>query len=157
MELEQSRVTLYGIKVRCSTMTAASVALSRHNAVTTDQHPAPPPTSSLVTHSLLTTSPSCEASTLLARLISQCFFALPSATEDRRLAHWRYYELLKGQGAVCLLGRCYFDAIRKIAKTPWLLVRTRTIPSDRRFSAKLVSTFADRGCRVVSATNSHGR
>jgi hypothetical protein len=26
-------------------------------------------------------------------------------------------------------------------------------PSDRRLSAKLVATLADRGCRVVSATN----
>jgi hypothetical protein len=26
-------------------------------------------------------------------------------------------------------------------------------PSDRRLSAKLVPTLADRGCRVVSATN----
>jgi hypothetical protein len=30
-------------------------------------------------------------------------------------------------------------------------------PSDRRLSAKLVPTFADRGCRVVSATDPHGR
>jgi hypothetical protein len=30
-------------------------------------------------------------------------------------------------------------------------------PSDRRFSAKLVPAFADRGCRVVSATDPHGR
>jgi hypothetical protein len=30
-------------------------------------------------------------------------------------------------------------------------------PSDRRLSAKLVPTLADRGCRVVSATNPHGR
>jgi hypothetical protein len=29
--------------------------------------------------------------------------------------------------------------------------------SDRRLSAKLVSTFADRGCRVVSATDPHNR
>jgi hypothetical protein len=29
--------------------------------------------------------------------------------------------------------------------------------SDRRLSAKLVPTFADRGCRVVSATNLYGR
>jgi hypothetical protein len=37
--------------------------------------------------------------------------------------------------------------------TLWPLVRKRTIPSDRRLSAKLVPTFADRGCRVVSATD----
>jgi hypothetical protein len=30
-------------------------------------------------------------------------------------------------------------------------------PSDRRLSAKLVPTFADRGCRVVSAADSFGR
>jgi hypothetical protein len=30
-------------------------------------------------------------------------------------------------------------------------------PSDRRMSAKLVPTFADRGCRVVSAADPHGR
>jgi hypothetical protein len=39
------------------------------------------------------------------------------------------------------------------------LVRKGTIPrpSDRRLSAKVVPTFADRGCRVVSATDPHGR
>jgi hypothetical protein len=36
------------------------------------------------------------------------------------------------------------------------LVRERTIPSDRRLSAKLVLTFADRGCRVVSVTEPYG-
>jgi hypothetical protein len=30
-------------------------------------------------------------------------------------------------------------------------------PSDRRLSAKLVPTFADRGCRMVSTTDPHGR
>jgi hypothetical protein len=30
-------------------------------------------------------------------------------------------------------------------------------PSDRRLSAKLVPTLADRECRVVNATNPHGR
>jgi hypothetical protein len=30
-------------------------------------------------------------------------------------------------------------------------------PSDRRLSAKLVPTLADKGCRVVSTTNPHGR
>jgi hypothetical protein len=30
-------------------------------------------------------------------------------------------------------------------------------PSDRRMSAKLLPTFADRGCRVVSATDPYGR
>jgi hypothetical protein len=30
-------------------------------------------------------------------------------------------------------------------------------PSDRRLSTKLVPTFADRGCRLVSSTNPYGR
>jgi hypothetical protein len=30
-------------------------------------------------------------------------------------------------------------------------------PSDRRLSAKLVPTFADRGCHVVSVTDPYGR
>jgi hypothetical protein len=30
-------------------------------------------------------------------------------------------------------------------------------PSDRRLSEKLVSSLADGGCRMVSATDSHGR
>jgi hypothetical protein len=30
-------------------------------------------------------------------------------------------------------------------------------PSDRRLSAKLVPTFADRGCHVVSLTDPYGR
>jgi hypothetical protein len=37
------------------------------------------------------------------------------------------------------------------------LVRERTIPSDPRLSAKLVPSFADRGCRLFIATNPHGR
>jgi hypothetical protein len=47
MVLGQSRVTLYGIEVRCTTMTAASVALSRHNAMTMDQNPVSSPIPSL--------------------------------------------------------------------------------------------------------------
>jgi hypothetical protein len=43
-------------------------------------------------------------------------------------------------------------------KTPWPLVRKRTIPTERPpLSAKLVPTFAERGCRVVSETNPYGR
>jgi hypothetical protein len=36
------------------------------------------------------------------------------------------------------------------------LIRGRNIPSYRRLSAKLVSTFVDRGCYVVSATDPYG-
>jgi hypothetical protein len=37
------------------------------------------------------------------------------------------------------------------------LVRELYLPSDRRLSAKLVPTFADRGCCVVTATDPHAR
>jgi hypothetical protein len=36
------------------------------------------------------------------------------------------------------------------------LVRDWTIPSDSHLSAKLVPTFSDRGCHVVSVTDPHG-
>jgi hypothetical protein len=43
-------------------------------------------------------------------------------------------------------------------KTPGLRSASELYrPSDHRLSTKLVSTLADRGCRVVSATNPHGR
>jgi hypothetical protein len=37
------------------------------------------------------------------------------------------------------------------------LLRERTIPSDRRLSAKLVPNLEDKGCRVITATDRHGR
>jgi hypothetical protein len=43
-------------------------------------------------------------------------------------------------------------------KTQWSQSASKLYrPSDRRLSAKLVPTFADRGCRVVSATDLHVR
>jgi hypothetical protein len=43
-------------------------------------------------------------------------------------------------------------------KTPWAeSVSELYRPSDRRLSPKLVPTFADRVCRVVSAVNPNGR
>jgi hypothetical protein len=43
--------------------------------------------------------------------------------------------------------------------TKMAVVRERTIfrPSDRRFSAKLVLTLADGGCRLIGATDPYGR
>jgi hypothetical protein len=46
---------------------------------------------------------------------------------------------------------------KKLKKNSVALVRKRTKPSDRRLSAKLVPTFAFKLCRVVSATDPHGR
>jgi hypothetical protein len=48
-----------------------------------------------------------------------------------------------------ILRRNYTSKLNSVA-----LVRK---PSDRRFSAKLVPTFPDRGRCVVSATDPHGR
>jgi hypothetical protein len=43
-------------------------------------------------------------------------------------------------------------------QTPWSESASELYrPSDRRLSAKLVPTFADRGCHVVSVTDPHGR
>jgi hypothetical protein len=43
-------------------------------------------------------------------------------------------------------------------KTPWPQSASELYrPSHRHLLAKLVPTFADRGCRVVSATDPHGR
>jgi hypothetical protein len=45
-----------------------------------------------------------------------------------------------------------------ITKTPWPESANELYrPSDSSLSAKLVPTFAHRGCRVVSVTNPHGR
>jgi hypothetical protein len=43
-------------------------------------------------------------------------------------------------------------------KTPWPESASELYrPSDRRLSAKLVPTFADRVCHVVSVTDAYGR
>jgi hypothetical protein len=43
-------------------------------------------------------------------------------------------------------------------KTPWSESASELCrPSDRRFSAKWLPTFADKGCHVVSVTNPYGR
>jgi hypothetical protein len=47
---------------------------------------------------------------------------------------------------------------QKKKQTPWPYSASELYgPSDRRLSAKLVRTFEDRGCGVVSATDPHGR
>jgi hypothetical protein len=43
-------------------------------------------------------------------------------------------------------------------KAPWLQSTSEAFrPSDRRLSIKLVPTFTDRECRVISATESHSQ
>jgi hypothetical protein len=51
----------------------------------------------------------------------------------------------------------YREAI-KLNYTPWLQPASEQYrPSDHCLSAKLVPTFADRGCDVDSASDPHGR
>jgi hypothetical protein len=51
-----------------------------------------------------------------------------------------------------VLKACWFRTV------PWLETSCELYrPSDRRFSAKLVPTFADIGCLMVSATDPYGR
>jgi CBS-domain-containing membrane protein len=48
--------------------------------------------------------------------------------------------------------------VNKTKKTPWPDSASELYrPSDRRLLAKLVPTFADRGCHVVSVTDPYGR
>jgi hypothetical protein len=48
----------------------------------------------------------------------------------------------------------YLLRITTTKQTPWLWSASELYrPSDRRLSAKLVQTLANRGCRVVSAVN----
>jgi hypothetical protein len=50
------------------------------------------------------------------------------------------------------------DTELDIKKNPWPESANELYrPSDRRLSAKLVPTFADRGCHVVSVTDPYGR
>jgi hypothetical protein len=46
---------------------------------------------------------------------------------------------------------------KELQRTSVALVRELYRPSDCRLSAKLVPTFADRGCDVVSVTDPYGR
>jgi CBS-domain-containing membrane protein len=47
--------------------------------------------------------------------------------------------------------------IKKNKETPWPESASELYrPSDRRLSAKLVPTFADRGCHVVSVMDPYG-
>jgi hypothetical protein len=61
--------------------------------------------------------------------------------------------------ATCLLAGNIPEDDTKLKLDSVALVRERTIPTERQlFVGEVVPTiFVDRGCRVVSATDSHGR
>jgi hypothetical protein len=57
---------------------------------------------------------------------------------------------------VILTSTVFWD-ITHVKTTPWSeSARKLYRPRDRRLSAKLVTTFADRGCHVVSMTDPYG-
>jgi hypothetical protein len=71
------------------------------------------------------------------------------------------YALMSVQKSTCRLQgskvQTRFSHTQKKKQTPWLMSASELCrPSDRRLSAKLVPNLADRGCRVVSATNPDG-
>jgi hypothetical protein len=57
----------------------------------------------------------------------------------------------------CLCTKALLDNFIHYVKYSVVLVLERTVPRDRHLSARLVPTFADRGCHVVSATDSYDR
>jgi hypothetical protein len=69
--------------------------------------------------------------------------------------HWNVYTYIY---LSCFsLSLSYFHA-NLIKQTPWSESASELYrPSDCRLSAKWLPTFADRGCHVVSVTDSHGR
>jgi hypothetical protein len=69
-----------------------------------------------------------------------------------------YYRILPDFGSSSVIFSVVVFAVASIKKTPWAESASELYrPSDRRLSAKLVPTFADRGCHVVSVTNPYGR
>jgi hypothetical protein len=70
------------------------------------------------------------------------YFAVNNSTASQNWGNFRATEL----------------SMTKSKQTPWPYSASELYrPRDRRLSAKLVPTLADRGCRVVSSTDPHGR
>jgi hypothetical protein len=63
------------------------------------------------------------------------------------------------QNAVSMDLHCLITTfLNRADYTPWHYSASELYrSSDRRFSTKLVTTFADKGCSVVSATDPQGR
>jgi hypothetical protein len=58
----------------------------------------------------------------------------------------------------CWEGLSCINLVKRTKQAPWTESTSELYrPSDRRLSAKLVQTFADWGCRVVSVTDPYGR
>jgi hypothetical protein len=70
----------------------------------------------------------------------------------------RVYLVLRFTFRVKLWNSGFRHSIQNFKLTPWFQSASELYrPSDRRLSAKLVPTLVERWCRMVSATNPHGR
>jgi hypothetical protein len=88
--------------------------------------------------------PRCQTCLYPCRYMSYKYLVLCHATSRRLGNYWKPFLPIFLKNGVT-----YNNLVA--------LVRERTIPSDRRLSAKLVPTFVDRGCHVVSVTDPYGR
>jgi hypothetical protein len=100
----------------------------------------------------------------LSKIVSYWYRDCPDAVNDgnclRGLRDSVYHSTVsESLNLETMHFRTYVDTIKtNKKKTPWPesaseLYRLR----DRRLSAKLVPTFADRGCHIVSVTDPYGR
>jgi hypothetical protein len=68
------------------------------------------------------------------------------------------HAMNKALGTIVPLINGIYERMIQFPIAPWSeSVSELYPPSDRRLSAKLVPTFADRGCHVVSVTDPYGR
>jgi hypothetical protein len=72
------------------------------------------------------------------------------------------YDITTVTAFICLRirtsGGALVNMLLNLKETPWLESASDLYrPNDRRLTAKLVPTFADRGCHVVSVTDPYGR
>jgi hypothetical protein len=87
----------------------------------------------------------------------QKFAAVRGRFTRRSVPALRKGGLRKGPGKKCRSGRKGQEGIPR-REDSVTLVRERTMPTERPpLIGEVVPTFADIGCRVVSATDAHGR
>jgi hypothetical protein len=72
--------------------------------------------------------------------------------------HYVHPEYLLDSSTTCILSTYLIQWLIQTEQTAWPESASELYrPKDRRLSAKLVPTFADRRCHVVSATDPYGR
>jgi hypothetical protein len=92
----------------------------------------------------------------LSKLTGSKYIAEPTSARYCNQECIQWNQLLEKRGFRMLK----FEEIKALSKkkSPWPESASELYrPSDRRLSAKIVPTFADRGCHVVSVTDPYGR